>query len=171
MGCTEVTTAGHFGTMFIYGEDATVTPTIPGMRAGETVLFRMAGHAATATPDFVWQADLDLHQVVMAGSTNPTAVPCFTLNTDTSPPEGGSVGADPAFSCMEDPSPGRHAPGTQVVIKAVPAFGYRFSHWGGQVRGNTNPITLVMDRDRSFVAHFVPVETSAIYLPLVWGVP
>ncbi len=171
VGCIEVTTAGHFGLLRIYGEDTTLSPAIPGMREGEAVAFRMLDNAATATPAFVWHADRESHEVALAGSATPTAVPCNTLTTDASPPEGGSVGANPPHSCMDDPSPGRHAPGTQVQIQAAPAFGYRFSHWSGEIRGNTNPITLIMDQDRTFIAHFAPVETNAIYLPMILGAP
>jgi len=62
-GCFEVTTGGNYGMMYIYGEDTTVTPPIPGMRAGETVTFFMDGSSATATPTLTWADDRSWHQV------------------------------------------------------------------------------------------------------------
>ncbi len=52
--------------MYIYGEDTTVTPPIPGMRAGETVAFYVDGSSATATPPLTWADDKSWHQVGLA---------------------------------------------------------------------------------------------------------
>ena len=51
VGCFEVSSTGNFGTMYVYGEDTTVTPPIPGMRTGETILFYVDGISAAAVPD------------------------------------------------------------------------------------------------------------------------
>ena len=50
VGCFEVAAAGYYGAMYIYGEDNTVTPSIPGMRAGEPVSFRVAGASRVPAP-------------------------------------------------------------------------------------------------------------------------
>lgn len=84
VGCFEVTSTGNFGTMYVYGEDTSVVPSIPGMRAGETVRFFIDGVGATAVPLLTWVNDQDLHQVSLSasGSTNtPTAT---SVNTPTS---------------------------------------------------------------------------------------
>ena len=62
-GCFKVTAAGNYGMMYIYGEDTTVTPTIPGMRAGETVAFYVNGSPATAAPVLTWVNDKSWHEV------------------------------------------------------------------------------------------------------------
>lgn len=62
VGCFTVTQAGKYGAMRIYGEDSSVRPAIPGMRAGETVSFRVNGQPATASPAFTWQNDKTSHQ-------------------------------------------------------------------------------------------------------------
>lgn len=62
-GCFEVTTGGNYGMMYIYGEDTTVTPPIPGMRAGETATFYVNGSSATAAPTLTWADDKSWHQV------------------------------------------------------------------------------------------------------------
>jgi len=57
VGCFKVTSPGLYGYMRVYGEDASASPPIPGMRAGETVTFKVNGRMAQATGDTVWQDD------------------------------------------------------------------------------------------------------------------
>jgi len=59
-----------------------------------------------------------------------------------------------------DPSPGSHLydPGTGATITAMPAFGYSFLKWTGNVPDGyeyDNPLTILMDSDKSIVANFV----------------
>jgi len=49
-----------------------------------------------------------------------------------------------------------YAPGTLVTLKAVPDSGYRFDRWDGDLHGQQNPQTLLMDSDKHVVAYFVP---------------
>ncbi len=69
VGCFEVTTAGHYGFMYVYGQDSSVQPPIPGMRADETVTFYVNGSAATVSPELVWHDDRDPHEVAITGTT------------------------------------------------------------------------------------------------------
>lgn len=66
VGCFVVAETGFYGFMRIYGRDASATPPIPGMRAGETVIFRVDGALAVATPLFNWQDDRGAHPVDLA---------------------------------------------------------------------------------------------------------
>ena len=61
-----------------------------------------------------------------------------------------------------DPAPGTyiHEPGTEITITAFPFDGYRFIIWSGDASGETNPITIIMDSDKSILAHFVPKYTG-----------
>jgi PKD repeat protein len=61
VGCFEVTSAGHYGAMYVYGEDQSVAPPIPGMKDGEPVTFRVNGLAATASPALLWHNDRASH--------------------------------------------------------------------------------------------------------------
>lgn len=63
VGCFTTNQAGLYGAMSIYGEDTSITPTIPGMRAGETVLFQINGNDAVNTPDLVWMDDRNYHEI------------------------------------------------------------------------------------------------------------
>ncbi|MGC8782208.1 MAG: CARDB domain-containing protein, partial [Anaerolineae bacterium] len=65
-GCAVVSTAGEYPLMHIYGAD----PTIPGMRDGEIVEFRINGIPAVAQPSLYWKNDSTPHTVDLSiGST------------------------------------------------------------------------------------------------------
>ena len=66
VGCFTVDSSGQYGFMRLYGEDTSAEPDIPGLRAGEVVLFRVNGALAVATPTFAWQDDRTVHQVDLA---------------------------------------------------------------------------------------------------------
>jgi len=59
----------------------------------------------------------------------------------------GSVDLNPASSS--------YPPGTIVTVTALPAAGYEFSHWGGDLNGsNSNPDTLLMDDNKAIMVNF-----------------
>ncbi len=45
--------------------------------------------------------------------------------------------------------------GTQVELVPVPAPGYRFQEWAGDLSGNADPATVHIDNDKAIVARFV----------------
>jgi uncharacterized repeat protein (TIGR02543 family) len=65
-----------------------------------------------------------------------------------------------------DPTPGSYVydSGTQVSVKAIPEIGFRFTGWSGDVSETTNPITIIMDRDKSITANFIRQYTLTISL-------
>jgi hypothetical protein len=70
VGCFVVESTGLYGFMAVYGEDTTVTPSIPGMRTGEMVSFRVNGAKAVTTPSYYWDGDKMAHRVDLdAGPT------------------------------------------------------------------------------------------------------
>lgn len=52
------------------------------------------------------------------------------------------------------PSGGIYDAGSEATITATPAQGYIFDHWSGDDTGNTNPINLTMDSNKSVTANF-----------------
>ena len=70
-GCFEITSAGNYGMMYIYGEDAQAVPPIPGMRDGESVSFVVEGAPAQAAPAFTWVNDwaYTTHAVTLTAMT------------------------------------------------------------------------------------------------------
>jgi hypothetical protein len=74
------------------------------------------------------------------------AVPdLYSLVTEVDPEGTGSV----------VPSEGEYVSGTRVELRAIPEEGYIFDRWGGALSGSTNPISIVMSRDRAVLAYFV----------------
>jgi hypothetical protein len=76
VGCFVVSIAGNYGSMYVYGEDTSVSPPIPGMRNGEVISFRVNNASATANPQLAWSNDRDLHQVALSA----TAAPCYDFD-------------------------------------------------------------------------------------------
>ncbi len=56
------------------------------------------------------------------------------------------------------PAPGTigYSKGTSVTVTALPEPHFRFSGWSGAMTGTANPISLVMDADKSIAAAFAP---------------
>lgn len=92
VGCFEITSAGSYGAMYIYGEDALAVPPIPGMRDGEVVAFVVEGVTAQASPALAWADDwgYTTHAITLtaSGSTQThTPTPTATqTNTPTPTP-------------------------------------------------------------------------------------
>ena len=52
--------------------------------------------------------------------------------------------------------------GITIDIEAVPATGYSFDGWNGSLSGNTNPVSLTMDCEKSISADFSRDSTLTI---------
>jgi len=76
VGCFAVSTAGNYGSMYVYGEDTSVSPPVPGMRNGEVISFLVSGASATASPQLAWSNDHDLHQVNLSA----TSTTCYDFD-------------------------------------------------------------------------------------------
>lgn len=74
----------------------------------------------------------------------------YVLEVAVEPPEGGMV--------VVVPSGGIYDAGTTVYLTAVPSEGYRFSHWEGDVTGGEMLKTVVMDSNKTVVAHFEKIK-------------
>ena len=72
-------------------------------------------------------------------------VKIFSLLTAVSPVGGGSV----------SPGSGTYDAGLAVILNAIPAQGYVFDKWSGDVSGNVTAVTITMDADKSVMATFV----------------
>lgn len=53
----------------------------------------------------------------------------------------------------------------EVQLEAVPAPGYIFIDWSGDILSTANPLTVVVDCDRSIVANFAREGTLHFRLP------
>jgi PKD repeat protein len=76
--------------------------------------------------------------------------PQYTLTTNT-------VGQG---SITLNPPGGTYSEGTVVTLTAVPASGWQFDNWSGDLSGSTNPTTITMNSDKSVTAHFSEVPVN-----------
>ncbi|NBC66639.1 MAG: hypothetical protein GVY07_13415 [Bacteroidetes bacterium] len=74
--------------------------------------------------------------------------PVYTLTTNVSPVEAGSV----------SPDQGEYDKGTEVQVSASANEHWVFTDWGGDYSGSTNPATIMMDDDKSLSALFEKKE-------------
>jgi surface protein len=74
--------------------------------------------------------------------------PVYTLTTNVSPVEAGSV----------SPNQGEYDKGTEVQVSASANEHWVFTGWGGDYSGSTNPATIMMDDDKSLSALFEKKE-------------
>ena len=112
----------------------------------------------TASPASGWQ--FDGWSGDASGSDNPITITMdgdktitatfdeipimYTLTTDTD-----------GFGSIElDPPGGVYPEGTHVTLTAIPADGWQFDGWVGDASGSDNPITIIMDRNKTVIALF-----------------
>lgn len=81
----------------------------------------------------------------------------MTVSVDISPYGGGEVEVG---GWLSDSYPATHTvvKGENVRLEAVPASGYYFVSWGGDLNGNENPIDVLINTDSTVFAHFFPEE-------------
>ena len=98
---------------------------------------------------------MDAAKTVTAAFTQNEA--CYTLTTAVSPAGSGTINNPTAQNCA-----GGYTTGTTVELTAVPNAGYLFSSWSGGASGNTNPLSLTMDGNKSITAEFAVGPGAAL---------
>jgi uncharacterized repeat protein (TIGR02543 family) len=88
----------------------------------------------------------------------------YTLTVIVSPTVGGAVTLDPPGVTYTEPLVYNES--TVVTLTAVPAGGYVFDAWSGDLEGTTGLATITMTQDMTVTASFDESEFY-IYLPLV----
>jgi pectate lyase/pectin methylesterase-like acyl-CoA thioesterase len=73
-----------------------------------------------------------------------------------------SLSAQGQGTIQSIPSGPAYPAGTIVQLTAVPAAGWRFSNWGGDLTGAANPATIVMNSSKSVTAVFTETLTPPI---------
>jgi hypothetical protein len=76
----------------------------------------------------------------------------YSLQTQVEPSGGGSV----------DPFGGTFDAGTHRTVTATPEDGYRFDHWGGSASGSSNPVSILVDSNKTITAYFTKVYTLTV---------
>ncbi|HXJ64580.1 MAG TPA: Ig-like domain-containing protein, partial [Actinomycetota bacterium] len=79
-----------------------------------------------------------------------------SLTVNVTPAGAGTVAKSPNQASYDN--------GTSVQLTASPATGWSFSAWSGAVTGSTNPVSVVMDADKTVTATFVDVGSPTVTL-------
>ena len=72
---------------------------------------------------------------------------------NVSPSDGGTVRVDQTAPSAY-PATLTFKSGTSVRVEAVPASGYDFKNWGGDLSGTTSPATIVISCNKDITANF-----------------
>lgn len=91
--------------------------------------------------------------------------PCYNLTASVDPMNSGTIQMVPSPNCQGN----LYFENTEVIITAVPAVGFRFTRWGGDLSGSNQTEPLLMDQDRSISAIFDAWEFlwNWVYLPVI----
>ena len=138
-GSVQLSIAGGFSAgLNFYTLDGNTPTTASTLYAGPVTL----------TNDAIIQA-LSVSSDFTKSALAPPVVLRFvpTYNLQTSVAGSGTVTANPTN--------GPYMSNSVVQLTAVPALGWSFSHWNGDLSGNANPASLVMAGPRSVTAVFV----------------
>ena len=76
----------------------------------------------------------------------------YTLTVNVNPSGGGTVSISP--------NKVSYNPGETVTLTAVPNSGYTFTGWSGSVTGTQNPVTIVMDSNKTVTANFQQIQAG-----------
>lgn len=101
---------------------------------------------------------LNIDSDVLDGAV--ATLPCYSLSVNTLT-AGGAAAILTSPNCG-----GSFIAGTNVPVQANPNEGYLFSGWSGSATGFDNPLTLVLDGDKSLSASFARIQ-SRVFIPLV----
>lgn len=101
-----------------------------------------------------WSDGGDASHTVIVPSVATTYTAAFTtrylLVTEAAPATGGAITASPVSAG------GFYNAGQSVSLTALPAADYQFHGWSGDVTGDSNPVTLIMDAPKTAAAVFYP---------------
>jgi len=137
--------------------------------AGTTVTLKAVANSGWLFSS--WSGDLNSTSsstiIVMDSNKNVTAN--FVQSSSN---EGGTttyfliVGVSPqnAGNVVLNPAGGVYTAGTQVQIVATPNSGWVFSSWSGDITGNQNPITIIIDSNKTITANFIQQNTTQQYM-------
>lgn len=75
----------------------------------------------------------------------------YTLTTSSFPVAGGTV--------VKNPNQALYNSGTSVILTATANPGYTFTSWSGDATGSTNPVTVLMNSNKTVTANFTLAST------------
>ena len=150
----------HLSTSMVPSAGGTISPSVGTFNGGKDVVL-VASPAQYYT--FVgWAGDA-------SGNTNPLTVNMnsnkqivaqfskinYSVEINSNPADGGTV----------HPTSGTYEAGTQYTLTATPNDGYRFNNWSGDMTGNSNKLTLLINENKTLTANFIKTYKLVINSP------
>ena len=86
----------------------------------------------------------------------------FAFGNPSSPDRTLALTSIGVGSITKNPNQGSFTTGATVQLTAVPGTGWAFSAWNGDLTGNTNPASLLMDANKSVTATFTDVQSPIV---------
>ncbi len=137
-------------TLTVNATNGTVTKNPDQASYDSASVVQLTATPATGYHFTSWSGDL-------TGSTNPAtvimdrnntitanfAINTYTLTTNAT---NGSI--------TKNPDQASYDSATVVQLTAIPATGYHFTNWSGDLTSSTNPATVTMDRNKTITANF-----------------
>ncbi len=68
-------------------------------------------------------------------------------------------------SVTKNPDKPSYTQGEQVTLTAIPGSGYSFASWSGDASGNTNPLIILMNGNKTITANFIHETVTAPVTP------
>lgn len=102
--------------------------------------------------------DIGAYLAVITNSTGATSSAPATLTVNFSL----SVTTGPGGSVSKSPNQSSYTPNSTALLTAIPDAGFVFGGWSGDVNASTNPVTLLMDTNKSIAASFISTATDII---------
>ena len=65
---------------------------------------------------------------------------------------------------VRDPDKTAYDAGEEVQLTATPNSGWEFFAWSGDVTSSINPVTIIMNENKSITATFIDTSETTIYL-------
>jgi len=116
------------------------------------LLLSACGAPTTAPPTEAPPTPPSTEQPTPSTEAPPIEQQTYTLSISVSPSGAGSV----------SPLSGRFEEDTQVTLTATPASGYTFDYWDGDASDSSATVTIIMDSDKSVIAHFADTTPPVI---------
>jgi uncharacterized repeat protein (TIGR02543 family) len=144
-------TSGYTLTITIEGEGSvTKDPDQASYTYGQVVNL-------TAVPETGWVFDHWAGD--LSGDENPTSITMngsksVTANFTLSLGYILTITIEGQGTVTKNPDQSSYSYGQVITLTAIPAAGWHFSHWGGDLSGSQNPITIIMNGNKSVIANF-----------------
>ena len=142
-----------------------VNPAKASYLHGETVtLTAVPGQNASFTGWSGSYGDVNPLVITMDGDKSITATfrdNIYSLTTNVDPPGSGTVSVDPQKSLYYQDE--------VVELTPVPASGYKFNGWSGDLTGSAVPGQLAMTKNSTVTANFIPGDSFSINISISGG--